>query len=87
MPKDVKHVQAEYIKTIHAGMLTAQKAYRHPTNCLKNQPEVTSEDRRILINWLLIVQVEFRLLPETIQTTVSLIDQYLSINSVKIDTF
>ena len=57
------------------------------SNYLERQPELTDEDRQILINWLLIIQVEFRLLPETIQLTVNLIDRYLSNKSVAILDF
>ena len=41
------------------------------------QPDLTPEDRKILVNWLMVVQVEFKLLPETMQATVSFIDRYL----------
>lgn len=40
-----------------------------------------------MINWLLIVQVEFKLYPETMQATVDLIDRYLSRRNVPIQEF
>jgi len=42
-----------------------------------NQAELGMSDRHILANWLLIIQVEFKLMPETYQTTMSIIDRFL----------
>lgn len=87
MPKESKYAQAEYIKTIHEDMLRTQNLFKPKGYTIENQSEVTREDRKILIDWLLIVQIEFKLLPETMQTTVNLIDKYLSLNQVSIDDF
>ena len=48
---------------------------------------MTTEDRKILVNWLIIVQVEFKLAPETIQCTVDLIDRFLERSKIKILEF
>ena len=51
------------------------------------QVELTPSDRHILANWLLIVQVEFKLTPETFQTTLSIIDRFLEIMPIEILQF
>ena len=39
---------------------------------------VTRADRAILVNWLITIQVELHLLPETLQCTVSLVDRFMA---------
>ena len=36
------------------------------------------EDREILVNWLISIQVELWLLPETLQCTISLVDRFMA---------
>ena len=45
---------------------------------LKFYRKITTHEREILINWLIIIQVEFNLLPETLFITINIIDRYLS---------
>ena len=42
------------------------------------QDEINSTMRAILVNWLVGVQVKFRLQPETLYLCVNIIDRYLS---------
>jgi len=51
------------------------------------QPQITSLEREVLINWLIIIQVEFNLLPETLFITVNIIDRYLSKKRIPLDQF
>ena len=76
--KDQLRAASDYIKSIHESLLDSQEMHQTSSDLFKFQGEVTPGDRTILVDWLLIVHVEFRLLPETIQTTVNLIDRYLS---------
>ena len=46
------------------------------------QQEVTPNMRSILIDWLVEVQVRFKLIPETMQLTVNVLDRYLSIERI-----
>ena len=39
---------------------------------------VTHRDREILVNWLILIQVELGLLPETLQCSVSLVDRFMA---------
>ena len=48
---------------------------------------MTSGEREVLINWLIIIQVEFNLLPETLFITVNIIDRYLSKKRIPLDQF
>lgn len=46
----------------------------------KVQKDVTSNMRGILVDWLVEVSMEYKLLPETMYLAVSYIDRYLSVN-------
>ncbi|KAL8130938.1 G2/mitotic-specific cyclin C13-1-like [Apium graveolens] len=46
----------------------------------KVQKDVTSNMRGILVDWLVEVSMEYKLLPETLYLAVSYIDRYLSVN-------
>ena len=76
MPNANELAQRDYIKSIHQSLLDGQHKFSQ-RSYFEWQSELTAEDRQILINWLIVVQVEFRLLPETIQATVNLIDRFL----------
>jgi len=73
--------------TIHQKLLEAQAEPRVKRSYFTWQDELTTEDRQILVNWLIIVQVEFKLAPETIQCTVDLIDRFLEREKIKILEF
>lgn len=73
------------MKHIHQNLLDKQVYLRD--DIFNNQDELSSENRKILVNWLIIVQVEFKLMPETIQTTVSLIDRFLERKTIDILDF
>ena len=80
MPEGHLLAQRDYIKDIHKNLLEGQIEQNTPEaahNYFNMQPDLTPEDRKILVNWLMVVQVEFKLLPETMQATVSFIDRYL----------
>lgn len=48
----------------------------------KVQKEITANARAILINWLVEVAEEYKLLSDTLYLSVSYIDRFLSANSV-----
>lgn len=50
---------------------------------LQNSDEVKDTSRAFLIEWLIDVHRKFRLVSETLYVTIFIIDQYLSIESVK----
>ncbi|KAM7148651.1 G2/mitotic-specific cyclin-B1 isoform 3-T3 [Molossus nigricans] len=72
---------SEYVKDIYAYLrqLEEEQAVR-PKYLLGR--EVTGNMRAILIDWLVQVQMKFRLLQETMYMTVSIIDRFMQNNSV-----
>lgn len=49
---------------------------------LDSQPDLNSNMRSILIDWLIEVHRKFELMPETFYLTVNIIDRYLSMRIV-----
>ena len=49
---------------------------------MKNQVDINEKMRAILVDWLVDVNVKFKLVPETLFMTVNLIDRYLSDKTV-----
>uniref|UniRef100_A0A4W3KFR7 Cyclin B1 n=1 Tax=Callorhinchus milii TaxID=7868 RepID=A0A4W3KFR7_CALMI len=72
---------SEYIKDIYSYLrqLEAEQAVRH--HYLAGQ-RITGGMRAILIDWLVQVQIKFKLLQETMYLTVSILDQFLQNNLV-----
>ena len=57
-----------------------QSLYHPNPNYMSLQPHINHRMRSILIDWLVLVQVKFNLLHETLYLTVSIIDRYLQVN-------
>ncbi|KAI9116293.1 hypothetical protein K1719_012460 [Acacia pycnantha] len=74
---------SEYIDEIYQyyWIIEAQTSARE--NYLSIQTDITPHMRGILINWLIEVHLKFELMPETLYLTVSLLDQYLSLVTIK----
>lgn len=53
-----------------------------PNYVEKTQPDITADMRAVLIDWLVDVAEEYKLLPETLYLTASYIDRYLSCNAI-----
>jgi len=47
------------------------------------QSEIKDTSRGFLVEWIIDVTRKFRLLPETLYVTVSIIDRYLSLVNIK----
>ncbi|NXK52529.1 CCNB1 protein, partial [Chauna torquata] len=75
------HLCSEYVKDIYKYLrdLEAKQAVR--PRYLAGQ-EITGNMRAILIDWLVQVQMKFRLLQETLYLTVAIIDRFLQDNAV-----
>ncbi|KAG9464173.1 hypothetical protein GDO78_020359 [Eleutherodactylus coqui] len=72
---------SEYVKDIYSYLRSLEDAQPVKPNYLQGQ-EVTGNMRAILIDWLVQVQMKFRLLQETMFMTVGIIDQFLQENPV-----
>lgn len=69
---------ALYSKEITNYCLAQEESYRvDPEYMVKVQTDINDKMRVILIDWLVDVQVKFKLLNETLHLTVQLIDRYL----------
>ncbi|KAM4641683.1 G2/mitotic-specific cyclin-B1 [Discoglossus pictus] len=67
---------SEYVKDIYCYLRSLEEAQFVRPNYLKGQ-EVTGNMRAILVDWLVQVQMKFRLLQETMFMTVGIIDRFL----------
>ncbi|XP_012670221.1 G2/mitotic-specific cyclin-B1-like [Clupea harengus] len=89
--EDIKDVDAddydnpmlcsEYVKDIYKYLRQLETEQAVKPSYLEGR-EVTGNMRAILIDWLVQVQIKFRLLQETMYMTVAIIDRYLQDNPV-----
>ena len=69
----------EYINEIFIHLKETEKLHLPTENYMeKIQKEVNERMRIILLDWLVDVQLKFKLLPETLFLTINIIDRYLS---------
>jgi len=69
---------AEYVNDIYEYLMEKEKDSVDPAY-INNQVDVNEKMRAILVDWLVEVHRMFKLLPETLFLSVSLIDRYLSV--------
>lgn len=75
---------AEFAQDCYLSMLEKEKEYRIDNEYLKKvQTEVKDTSRGFLVEWIIDVHRKFRLLPETLHVTISIIDRYLSMVNIK----
>ena len=77
---------SEFTTEIYRDMREQEKHRKIDPNYmvkLQNSEEVKDTSRAFLIEWLIDVHRKFRLVSETLYVTIFIIDQYLSIESVK----
>ncbi|XP_042202124.1 G2/mitotic-specific cyclin-B2-like, partial [Callorhinchus milii] len=72
---------SEYVKDIYVYMKTLEKEQFVQANYLEGK-KINGRMRSILVDWLVQVQMKFRLLQETLYLTVSIIDRYLQNHEV-----
>ena len=73
---------SEYAGDIFAYYARAEPRFRPPADYMARQVDVNEKMRAILLDWLVEVHLKFKLLPETLHLTGSLIDRYLASNPV-----
>ena len=65
-------------------MIEMEKEFLIDNEYLKKvQTEIKDTSRGFLVEWIIDVTRKFRLLPETLYVTVSIIDRYLSLVNIK----
>ncbi|XP_028799720.1 putative cyclin-B3-1 isoform X2 [Neltuma alba] len=74
---------SEYIDEIYRYYWVTEAQTSALANYMSIQTDITPHMRGILINWLIEVHLKFELMPETLYLTVSLLDQYLSLVTIK----
>jgi hypothetical protein len=75
---------AEYAQEIYRSMRDLEPYYKIDHNYLTNvQKEIKDTSRAFLVEWIIDVTRKFRLLPETLYVTVSIIDRFLSLVNIK----
>ena len=73
---------SEYAGDIFAYYARAEPRFRPPRDYMARQADVNEKMRAILLDWLVEVHLKFKLLPETLHLTGSLIDRYLACSPV-----
>ena len=69
---------------IYTSMIEQEKEFQIDNEYLKKvQSEIKDTSRGFLVEWIIDVTRKFRLLPETLYVTVSIIDRYLSLVNIK----
>jgi cyclin B len=71
----------EYVNDIYQYLMIKEKD-RVDFRYLSLQPDINEKMRAILVDWLVEVHRMFKLLPETLFLSISIIDRYLSIKQV-----
>ena len=63
-------------------MLTRENEFRIECNYMLKQEKISELMRQTLIDWIIKIHYNLRLLPETLFLIVNLIDRYLQINQI-----
>ena len=73
---------AEYIPGIVHHLFTTEEIDLPSASYMSRQVDVNEKMRGILVDWIIEVHLKFKLLPETLFLTVSLIDRYLEFTQI-----
>lgn len=71
-----------YAQEITVNLYDAEVKYQPSADFMDQQQDVNYKMRAILVDWLVSVHLKFRLLPETLFLTVSMVDRYLEKKAV-----
>merc|ERR1740124_737497 len=66
-----------YLSDIHRLYQETEGLKHASSSYMNKQPDINAKMRAILIDWLVEVHLKFKLVPETLYLTVSLLDRYL----------
>ncbi|CAA0815481.1 Unknown protein [Striga hermonthica] len=81
---DRNHLEVcEYVDDIYQYYWVMEGQNPLLKNYMEKQRDITRQMRGILINWLVEVHVRFDLMEETLFLTVTLLDRYLSLESIR----
>ncbi len=75
---------AEFAQDIFFSMIEKEKEFTIDNEYLRKvQTEIKDTSRGFLVEWIIDVHRKFRLLPETLHVTVSIIDRFLAKQNIK----
>ncbi|KAL2312861.1 G2/mitotic-specific cyclin cig1 [Schizosaccharomyces pombe] len=86
-PEDIEtdpSMVPDYDPEIFHYMQSLERKLAPPPNYMSVQQEIDWVTRHMLVDWIVQVQIHFRLLPETLFLAVNLIDRFLSIKVVSL---
>jgi len=69
---------AEYALDIYSHISECERAMMPKLDYMQHQPEINPKMRSILMDWLVEVQIKYKLRPETLHLAVRTIDRFLS---------
>ena len=68
----------EFVGEIHENMLQVEDKWNANPSYMGNQQKINEQIRSTLIDWMIMIHYNFKLLPETLFLTVNIIDRYFS---------
>lgn len=80
-PNDRQSVMV-YKDFIFGHLKDRQNSYALEKDYIARQPDINGKMRSILVDWLVDVNIKFKLMPQTLFLTVNLIDRYLAVREV-----
>lgn len=75
--EEYKQIPYEYLQDIFENLLMEEREAQKQFGYLKHQTDLNERMRAILVDWIIEVHYKFKLFPETLFLTVSLIDRFL----------
>ena len=78
---NVYHV-SEFCSEIQQNMLITEKKWQMNPRYMDKQEKINETIRSTLIDWLIQISYNFKLLPETLFITVNIIDRFFSLNKI-----
>lgn len=73
---------SEYCGEIHGNMLNTEQKWNPNPSYMASQLKIEETIRSTLIDWLIQIHYNFKLLPETLFLTVNAIDRYFSLHQI-----
>eukprot|EP01035_Chromulina_nebulosa_P017225 gene17225-22750_t len=74
---------SSYVNDMYDHFRDLERKYAVNPNYMSNQPYVNEKMRCILIDWLVDVHLKFKMVPESLYLTISIIDRYLQVKQVR----
>ena len=69
---------SEYAAVIQSRMYLSEHKWAVDRFFIANQPRISETIRSTLIDWIVLIHINFKLLPETLFLAVNIVDRYIS---------